>query len=83
METDPTYLSTYEQYTAAANSLKLAVQLRAQGVLGQLSGEIPSTRDGQEAAPELLMDVSDEGLSGFTGGGSWGGNANGGMPGGR
>ena len=68
VETDPTAFSTYEEYDSAATSLKLAVELRAQSVLGQLSGEIPSTREGQTAEPEKLLDVSGEDLSGLTSG---------------
>lgn len=71
---DPTAFCTYDQFDAAASSLKTAIELRAQSVLGQLSGEIPSTREGQEAAPDKLLDVSSADLSGLTGHGGWGGN---------
>ena len=37
VETDPTAFSTYEQYTSSAESLKTAIEWRAQGMLGQLS----------------------------------------------
>lgn len=65
---DPSAFSSYDQYVSAAQSLKRAVELRAQGVLGQLSGEIPSTREGQNAEPDKMLDVSGENLSGLTGG---------------
>ncbi len=68
VETDPTAFSTYEQYTSAAESLKTAIEWRARGVLGQLSGEIPSTREGQEAEPDKLLDTSGADLSGLTSG---------------
>ena len=68
VEADPTAFSTYAEFNSAAESLKLAIELRAQGVLGQLSGGIPSTRAGQEAEPDKLMDVSSEDLSGLTSG---------------
>lgn len=68
VESDPSAFSSYEEYVSAAESLKTAVELRAQGVLGQLRGEIPSTRDGQSAEPDKLLDVSGADLSGLTGG---------------
>ncbi len=68
VEADPTAFSTYEKYDAAAKSLKLAVELRAKGVLAQLNGEVPSTREGQEAEPDKIVDVSGEDLSGLTSG---------------
>ena len=37
-------------------------------MLGQLSGEIPSTREGQEAEPDKLLDTSGADLSGLTSG---------------
>ena len=69
VQTDPTSFSTYEEFESAVSSLKEAVQLRAQSVLGQLSGEIPSTRDGQSAEPEKLLDTSGADFSGLGGGG--------------
>ena len=68
VETDPTAFSTYAEYDSAAKSLQTVIELRAQSVLGQLSGEIPSTRDGQSAEPEKLLDTSGADLSGLTGG---------------
>lgn len=68
VEADPTAFSTYEEYDAAAKSLKLAMELRAKGVLAQLNGEVPSTREGQKAEPDKIMDVSGEDLSGLTSG---------------
>ena len=72
VETDPTAFSSYEEYVSAANSLKTAIQLRAQSVLGHLSVEIPSTRDGQSAEPEKLLDTSGADFSGLTGGAGMG-----------
>ncbi|MBR4539598.1 MAG: CotH kinase family protein [Clostridia bacterium] len=81
VETDPTAFCTYNEFDASATSLKLAIELRAKGVLGQISGEIPSTREGQEAEPDKLLDVSGEDLSGLTSGfGMGGGNFNFAMP---
>ncbi len=81
VETDPTAFCTYNEFDASATSLKLAIELRAKGVLGQISGEIPSTREGQEAESDKLLDVSGEDLSGLTSGfGMGGGNFNFAMP---
>ena len=65
VETDPTAFSTYEQFSAAARSLQAAAELRAQSVLGQISGEIPSTREGQTAEPDKLLDTGSADLSGL------------------
>ena len=80
VETDPTAFSEYSDYDAAAKSLEEVVKLRAQGVLGQLSGEIPSTREGQSAEPDKLLDTSGADLTGLTEGGSGGGMGSGMMP---
>lgn len=68
METDPTAFCTYEQFDASAKGIQTAAELRAQSVLGQISGEIPSTRDGQSAEPEKLLDTTGADLSGLTSG---------------
>ena len=72
VKTDPTSFSTYEEFESAMSSLKEAVQLRAQSVLGQLAGEIPSTRDGQSAEPDKLLDTDDADFSGLSGGAGMG-----------
>ena len=66
---------------AAANSLMQAVTLRAQSVLGQIEGTIPSTRDGQSAAPEKLLDTNGADFSGLGSGGMGGGRSNMNFPG--
>lgn len=81
VESDPTSFAAYSEYDTTAITLKLAIELRAKSVLGQLSGEIPSTRDGQEAEPDKLLDVSGEDLSGLTRGFGTGGNFTFAMPG--
>ncbi len=58
VEADPTAFYTFEEYEAAAGMLYEAVQLRAQSVLGQLAGSIPSTSDGQKENPDSLLDAS-------------------------
>ena len=54
------------------NSLQTVIELRAQSVLGQISGDIPSTREGQTAEPEKLLGAGDADLSGLTGGAGMG-----------
>ena len=78
VKTDPTMFATYEEYEAAASSLTDAVTLRAQSVLGQLDGSIPSTREGQEAEPDKLLDTTGADFSGLGEGVGMGGG--GGMP---
>ena len=68
VETDPTAFCTYDQFAATAQGIETAAELRAESVLGQISGEIPSTRDGQSAEPEKLLDTSGADLSGLTSG---------------
>ena len=74
---DPTKFCTYEEYEAAVVSINYAVTLRAQSVLGQLDGAIPSTRDGQAAEPDKLLDTSGADFSGLSGGVGIGGGMNG------
>ncbi len=78
---DPTKFCTYEEYEAAVVSINYAVTLRAQSVLGQLDGTIPSTRDGQAAEPDKLLDTSGADFSGLSGGVGIGGGGMGGFPG--
>ena len=69
-QTDPTAFADYSTIEAKLEGLQTVIELRAESVLGQIAGEIPSTRDGQEAEPEKLLDTSDADLSGLTGGSS-------------
>jgi len=57
-ETDPTAFYSYEEYEAAADMLYLAVTLRAESILGQLDGTIPSTDEGQRADSSAMVDAS-------------------------
>ena len=77
VESDPTSFYTYDEYTAAADMLEKAVKLRAESVLGQLAGTVPSTRDGQEEAPDAIIDASgiDTSVMGTQGGGNGNGGA--------
>lgn len=47
VETDPTAFYSYEEYEAGAGMLYQTVLLRAESILGQLNGTIPSTDAGQ------------------------------------
>ncbi|MGN1350016.1 MAG: CotH kinase family protein, partial [Anaerovoracaceae bacterium] len=58
VETDPNALYDYEEYTEATEMLSQVVKLRAESILGQLDGSIPSTEEGQDAQPEALLDAS-------------------------
>lgn len=55
---DPTAFFTYEEYDAAADMLLEIIRLRADSVLGQLDGTIPSTNEGQQQDSSSLIDAS-------------------------
>ena len=91
VEKDTNGFCTYDEFTAAADTLKEFCLLRAQSVEGQLKGTIPSTSDGQTDNSSNLIDASDINISDMGGMGNRGGNAGGqnnmsenggGMPGG-
>ncbi|WP_333651894.1 CotH kinase family protein [Lacrimispora sp.] len=71
IEADPTAFYDYASYKSGVAELKELGLLRAQSVEGQLNGTIPSTTDGQNTAPDALVDASDIDLSllGSMGGG--------------
>ena len=79
-QTDPTGFYTSDEYEQAVTLLKTVVEKRAESILGQLDGTIPSTTDGQQADPDVLVDTSRIYLTilGTQGGGGHGG----GFPGG-
>lgn len=56
--TDPTAFYTYGEYEAGADMLYRTIQLRAKSILGQLKGEIPSTKEGQRENPSTLVEAS-------------------------
>ena len=62
-EHDPTAFYTAEEYTEAVEMLKTVIERRAESILGQLDGTIPSTNDGQRADSSALIDASDLDLS--------------------
>lgn len=84
-EHDPTAFYTTDEYTEAVEMLKTVIERRAESILGQLDGTIPSTTDGQQADSSTLVDASDLDLSvmgsQFGGGGHGGNGAEGGMMG--
>ena len=58
VETDPTAFYSYEEYDAGAGMLYQTVLLRAESILGQLNGTIPSTDTGQRQDASGLVDAS-------------------------
>ena len=58
IETDPTAFYTAAEYEEAKETLWTVLQLRAESVLGQLDGTIPSTDDGQQNVQDTLIDGS-------------------------
>ena len=80
VQKDPTAFYSYEDFKAGVETLKEFCALRAESVLGQLGGTIPSTKDGQSADSSALVDASAITLSdmGSMGGGGQPGNMGGG-----
>ncbi|MBR4209708.1 MAG: CotH kinase family protein [Lachnospiraceae bacterium] len=60
IERDPTKFVSMEQFTAGYTMLKEYMARRTLSVRGQLSGTVPSTKEGQLARPEAL--ISHEGI---------------------
>ena len=67
-QTDPTAFADYDTIEARSEGLQTVLALRAESVLGQISGEIPATKEGQTAEPEKLLDTGDADLSGLSSG---------------
>lgn len=76
---DPTAFYTVEEFDKAVETLKSFCELRAESVRGQLSGEIPSTTEEQNADSSTLVDASGINISDM---GSQGGEKGNAMPGG-
>lgn len=73
VKNDPSAFATFKEYQASVAELKKIGTLRAESIEGQLSGEIPSTTDGQKADASKLVDASSIDLTklgnnGFDGG---------------
>lgn len=75
-EHDPTAFYTVDEYTTAVEMLKTVIEKRAESIIGQLDGSIPSTTDGQQDDASALIDASDINISamGSQGGGGRGGH---------
>ena len=56
-ESDPTAFYSYEEYTAAADTLYQTVKLRGESIEGQINGTIPSTESAQQNS-DALVDAS-------------------------
>lgn len=56
---DPTAFCTLEEFLVGTNTIKTFCLLRAESIRGQLEGTIPSTHEGQRAAPETLVNASE------------------------
>ncbi|MBR5407256.1 MAG: CotH kinase family protein [Lachnospiraceae bacterium] len=63
VETDPTAFYSGDEYEAAAEMLHETILLRAESVIGQLNGTIPSTDEGQKADSSSLIDASEIDIS--------------------
>lgn len=63
VEKDPTKFCTYEEFETGVSAIKEFCRLRAESVLGQLDGTIPSTSDGQKSDSSALVDASSLKLS--------------------
>lgn len=76
VKNDPSSFTTFEAYKQAIAELTKLGTLRAESIQGQLSGEIPSTTEGQKSDSSKLIDASAVDLSKL-------GNMGKGMPGGN
>jgi spore coat protein CotH len=74
VSTDPNAFFTYDEYDAASQMLVKVVGLRAESVLGQLDGTVPSTTEAQRQNSAALIDTSDIDISVM---GTMGGNKGG------
>ncbi len=57
VESDPTKFCTYEEFEKGVESLKSFCLLRAESILGQISGIIPSTSEEQEENKDNFIDA--------------------------
>ena len=63
VEKDPTAFYTADELDQAVQTLQAFCEKRAESILGQLAGTIPSTEDGQTADSSALIDASDLNLN--------------------
>lgn len=78
VQKDPTAFFSYDEYLTALAAFKNIGKLRAESILGQLDGTVPSTTAGQQASPDKLIDASSVKLSELGSGGFGGGDDRGG-----
>lgn len=57
VKTDPTAFFSYAEYREGIEALKIFGELRAESILGQINGTIPSTHDGQKADSSTLVNA--------------------------
>lgn len=76
---DPTAFYTYDKYQTAAAAFAELGGLRAQSVLGQLNGTVPSTSEAQRTEADKLVSASEIKLSDLGGSGMGGEHGGGGM----
>lgn len=72
VQRDPRSFCTYDAFQAAVDEHITFFALRGESVLGQVSGAIPSTREGQAADGSALVDASALGSLGGASGGMGG-----------
>lgn len=70
---DPSAFTSYDEFIKGTQTLKNFCSLRAKSIRGQLDGTIPSTIEGQESSPDLLVDASSINLADMTKEGDIGG----------
>lgn len=72
---DATVFYTYDEFTAAVDTLLQFTKLWAESVEGQLNGDIPSSKEEQDQNPDALVDASGLTIAnmGTQGGGKMGG----------
>ena len=54
VKTDPTAFSSYAEYQEGLAALNTYAELRAESIIGQLNGTIPSTHEGQKNSTALI-----------------------------
>lgn len=59
VEKDPTAFCSYEEFVAGVEALKEFLALRAESVIGQLAGTIPTTSEGQAQDSSTLVQAED------------------------
>ncbi|MCI8341636.1 MAG: spore coat protein CotH [Firmicutes bacterium] len=76
VEKDPTKFCSYSDFETGMNTLKEFCLLRAESILGQLEGSVPSTSDEQLKEPSLLVEASHISISDMGNFGGFGGQRN-------